>query len=80
MRAEHDPQQVDGLVKDSKKVVSWLRAKSVSKDAILEMFSLTFSEHTDTLDILTVHADAILTNPKRLTKKTPESLQRLSNF
>ncbi|RPB05487.1 hypothetical protein L873DRAFT_1825208 [Choiromyces venosus 120613-1] len=26
MRAEHNPQQADGLLKDSKKVVSWLRA------------------------------------------------------
>ena len=41
------------------------------------MFSLTFSEHTDTLDILTVHADAILRNPKRLTEKTPESLPKI---
>ena len=41
------------------------------------MFSLTFSEHTDTLDILTVHSDAILRNPKRLTKKTPESLGKI---
>ena len=41
------------------------------------MFSLTFSAHPDTLDILNVHANAILTNVKRLTEKTPESLQKI---
>ena len=31
MRAEHNLRQADGLLKESKKVVSWLRANKISE-------------------------------------------------